>query len=112
MQGAQKLRSEAYLLVRCNDEVEAQRSRWTFYETINFLDYQGGKRYFLYSFKKEIQIPPNPRLLKAGKGDFFSRYSGTGFAVGDAAMTHSKEKGLPFGREERGDGTTGGLIVV
>jgi len=34
MQGAQKLRSEAYLQVRCNDEVEAQRSRWTFYETI------------------------------------------------------------------------------
>jgi len=36
MQGAQKLRSEAYLRVRCNDEVEAQRSRWTFYETISF----------------------------------------------------------------------------
>jgi hypothetical protein len=34
MQGAQKLRSEAYFHVRCNDEVEAQRSRWTFYETI------------------------------------------------------------------------------
>ena len=37
-QGAQKLRSEAYLRVRCNDEVEAQsrseRDRWTFYETI------------------------------------------------------------------------------
>ena len=36
MQGAQKLRREAYLRVRCNDEVEAQRSRWTFYETISF----------------------------------------------------------------------------
>jgi hypothetical protein len=35
MQGAQKLRSEAYAQVRCNDEVEAQRRRWTFYETIN-----------------------------------------------------------------------------
>ncbi len=35
MQGAQNLRSEAYLLVRCNDEGEAQRRRWTFYETIN-----------------------------------------------------------------------------
>jgi hypothetical protein len=34
MQGAQKLRSEAHLLVRRNDEVEAQRRRWTFYETI------------------------------------------------------------------------------
>ena len=34
MQGAQNLRSEAYLLVRCNDEGEAQRRRWTFYETI------------------------------------------------------------------------------
>jgi hypothetical protein len=34
MQGAQKLRSETYLHVRCNNEVEAQRSRWTFCETI------------------------------------------------------------------------------
>jgi hypothetical protein len=36
MQGAQKLRSEAHLQVRCNDEVATQRSRWTFYKTINF----------------------------------------------------------------------------
>jgi len=35
MQGAQKLRSEAHLQVRRNDEVAAQRRRWTFYETIN-----------------------------------------------------------------------------
>jgi len=35
MQGAQKLRSAAYLQVRCNDEGAAQRRRWTFYETIN-----------------------------------------------------------------------------
>ena len=34
MQGAQKLRSEAHIWVRRNDEVEAQRRRWTFYETI------------------------------------------------------------------------------
>jgi hypothetical protein len=34
MQGAQKLRSEAHLLVRRYDEVEAQRCRWTFYEAI------------------------------------------------------------------------------
>ena len=34
MQGAQKLRREAHLRVRRNDEVEAQRSGWTFYETI------------------------------------------------------------------------------
>ena len=34
MQGAQKLRSAAHLRVRRNDEVEAQRRRWTFYETI------------------------------------------------------------------------------
>jgi len=34
MQGAQKLRSEAHLQVRRNDEVTAQRRRWTFYETI------------------------------------------------------------------------------
>jgi len=36
MQGAQKLRREAHLQVRRNDEVAAQRRRWTFYETINF----------------------------------------------------------------------------
>ena len=36
MQGAQKLRSEAHLRVRRNDEVAAQRRRWTFYETINY----------------------------------------------------------------------------
>jgi len=36
MQGAQKLRSEAYLKIRRNDEVKAQRSRWTFYEAIKF----------------------------------------------------------------------------
>jgi hypothetical protein len=35
MQGAQKLRSEAHVRVRRSDEVEAQRRRWTFYETIN-----------------------------------------------------------------------------
>jgi hypothetical protein len=35
MQGAQKLRSEAHLSLRRNDEVAAQRRRWTFYETIN-----------------------------------------------------------------------------
>jgi hypothetical protein len=34
MQGAQELRSEAHCKVRCKDEVEAQRRRWTFYETI------------------------------------------------------------------------------
>ena len=34
MQGTQKLRSEAHISVRRNDEVEAQRSRWTFYEVI------------------------------------------------------------------------------
>jgi hypothetical protein len=33
MQGAQKLRSEAHLQVRRNDEVAAHR-RWTFYEAI------------------------------------------------------------------------------
>jgi hypothetical protein len=36
MQGAQKLRSEAHFQVRRNDEVAAQRRRWTFYETITF----------------------------------------------------------------------------
>ena len=36
MKGAQKLRSEAHLQVRLNDEVAAQRRRWTYYETITF----------------------------------------------------------------------------
>jgi hypothetical protein len=36
MLGAQKLRSEAHLRVRRNDEVEAQRRRWTFYKVIMF----------------------------------------------------------------------------
>jgi len=35
--------------VRCNDEVEAQRRRWTFYETINFfltdIDPSGNLKY-------------------------------------------------------------------
>jgi hypothetical protein len=34
MQGAQELRSEAHFQVRRNDEVAAQRHRWTFYEAI------------------------------------------------------------------------------
>jgi hypothetical protein len=45
MQSAQKVRSEAYLQVRGNDEDEAQRRRWTFYETIKvkiILDKESG----------------------------------------------------------------------
>jgi hypothetical protein len=37
MQGAQKMRVEARLQVRLNDEVAAPRRRWTFYETIKIL---------------------------------------------------------------------------
>jgi hypothetical protein len=37
MKGAQKLKSAAYLPVRGNDEVEAQRRSWIFYETNNLL---------------------------------------------------------------------------
>jgi hypothetical protein len=38
MQGAQELRSEAHLsrVSRDNDEVEAQRRRWTFCEVIKY----------------------------------------------------------------------------
>ena len=39
MQGAQKLRNEAHLQVRHNDEVEAQRSKWNFYDTIKVSDF-------------------------------------------------------------------------
>ena len=35
MPGAQKLRNEAHLQVRCSDEDKARRSRWIFCETIN-----------------------------------------------------------------------------
>jgi hypothetical protein len=35
MHGAQKLRSEAHLRVRRNDEVETQRRSWTFYTAID-----------------------------------------------------------------------------
>jgi len=48
MQGAKKLRSEADLHVRRNDEVAAQsrseRDRWTFYETIRFEGREKGRR--------------------------------------------------------------------
>ena len=37
MQGAQNLRSEAYLLLRCYDGGEAPRRGWTLYETIKIL---------------------------------------------------------------------------
>jgi hypothetical protein len=40
MQGEQKLRSGAHLQGRRNDEVEAQRRRWTFYKVITFVSLQ------------------------------------------------------------------------
>jgi len=52
MQGAQKLRSEAHLQVRRNDEVAAQRRRWTFYETIN-IDF----------FRNQLSLIENKRFL-------------------------------------------------
>jgi hypothetical protein len=42
MQGAQKLRSEAYLRVRRNDEGYGQRRRWTFYEAIKHKEERRG----------------------------------------------------------------------
>ena len=42
MPGAQKLRSEAHLQVRHNDEVAAQRRRWTYSETIKKISAEGG----------------------------------------------------------------------
>jgi hypothetical protein len=38
-------------MVRCNDEVEAQRRRWTFYETIN------------YVFEKANQVAKAKKIL-------------------------------------------------
>ena len=59
MQGAQKLRSEAYVQVRCNDEGEAQRRRWTFYETIKFHGEEGARMKSVKGAKKAAK--------KAGK---------------------------------------------
>ena len=63
MQGAQKLRSEAHLQVRRNDEVEAQRSRWTFYETIRFS--------FLKRVRAKGQFHPWPGGLQQGLSQYF-----------------------------------------
>jgi hypothetical protein len=63
MQGAQKLRSEAHLQVRRNDEVAAQRRRWTFYETINFQDPQyelRGKKPSIGFYEKLWENKGNP----------------------------------------------------
>jgi hypothetical protein len=60
MQGAQKLRSEAHLWVRRNDEVEAQRRRWTFYEAIKHqtnLDGRSG-RFIMNLFRKDNHFFP------------------------------------------------------
>jgi len=42
MPGAQKMRSEEHCQVRRNDEVAAQRHRWTYYETIKKISAEGG----------------------------------------------------------------------
>jgi hypothetical protein len=79
MQGAQKLRSEAHLRVRRNDEVAAQRRRWTFYETIKIERspsrgwQQKGKQLGL-SMQRRPQRPgsqmasPNPLLPEVPRG--------------------------------------------
>jgi hypothetical protein len=63
MQGAQKLRSEAHLQVSLNDEVEAQRSRWTFYETIKAYRIPEGNANHLNPFL--------PAITKMGAANFF-----------------------------------------
>jgi hypothetical protein len=70
MQGAQKLRSEAHLRVRRNDEVAAQRRRWTFYETINISSTENTES---FEYKKS---PSSARLIKRGtRGGFQQRHS-------------------------------------
>ena len=63
MQGAQKLRSEAYLQIRCNDEVAAQRRRWTFYEAINFRHFKIPST-FRSSIPQEHPRRKNGRIVK------------------------------------------------
>jgi hypothetical protein len=53
MQGAKKLRREAHLRVRRNDEVEAQRRRWTFYKAINFDEFVKSKKQAFPSFRRK-----------------------------------------------------------
>jgi len=76
MQGAQKLRSEAHSQVRCNDEVEAQRSRWTFYETIKGFSMRRWERWtavFLIFFGSGAAA----LAFRMGFGDL--RHPGPGF---------------------------------
>jgi len=71
MQGAQKLRSAAHLQVRRNDEVAAQRSRWTFYETINYACFEGGGSMSLgkpFSRLLRVFLVGMPFLLFSGVG--------------------------------------------
>jgi hypothetical protein len=63
MQGAQKLRSEVHLQVRRNDEVTAQRRRWTFYETINFYS-QFISPAFPFPMKTEARLGKMPSFLR------------------------------------------------
>jgi len=56
MQGAQKLRSATYLQVRCMYEVAAQRSRWTFYETIKINRRERGDRREEWKCKNKNRI--------------------------------------------------------
>jgi len=89
MQGAQKLRSEAHLQVRRNDEVEAQRRRWTFYEAINF------ENRIAHSVTRPIQ--------KRGKGEISAKKrGGKGMAqpqIAEARIRQKREQRLLW-REE------------
>jgi hypothetical protein len=65
MPGAQKLRSEAPFKVRGNDEVEAQRRRWSFLR-----NHQPGNKKPAGNFKRVSSFPsgnPPERLPKKGR---------------------------------------------
>ena len=68
MQGAQELRSEAHFQVRCNDEVEAHRRRWTFFETIKIGLGQDDRKEGLLIAPYLISIHKLPLPLGRGSG--------------------------------------------
>jgi len=72
MQGAQNVRSEAYLQVRRNDEGEAQRRRWPFYEAIKLYRLNPGFLEPFFSLCYDARASKSVRLkVRDVRKDFF-----------------------------------------
>ena len=110
MQGAQKLRSEAHLQVRRNDEVDAQRGRWTFYETINFYCNDTTRKKHVFINPHPIPLPnwerepviyrpfsPSPEAGEGrGEGSDFPLLPGLGMLQGMHEIIFFKYKSSPI----------------